>query len=1199
MPSVRHPPSKSPAGSPARGVAPEVDSRRIASTRPPLPGNVNDKRARPHRDAPQPLNGTDASENRDVSSSHRQVAKELQGPTQSAKVDSKRGDPAGGPSVRSTTAPIIPAGTPSKSHAPSPDLRRTPVADPSASSTSTPNGTSKSRPRAVPSAAEQTRHRVPVPATAPRRSAQAGEKEIAKILAGHMENCLTKLDQITEIVHKRKPFTGEDAVRSRAEKDRQKAEANTSSQAAEEKTRPHPVAVGTARDAAVPPRAKEPLPGDSRTISQSAAATKHAPAAAQSRLRPSSGTGTDTDSLASQSNSQVIVTPALIAKQAAKRLQQPSEAAAECDSVPKNALPSSTGGIEAAALSDVEEHSAKSPQATLQAPQTTAQSTHARAAASTNPTPTTKPRPTHAPPGVATAAGSSAARSRAPATTLPVAAKAVAPPLARTNSPTKQNPRLRTIGTQTKPAPLERPPLDPTRSTRDIATSTASAPPSPRSLKEQDLPPSRLGPSEATKRSPQMRRIQSEATSANGVSPDSTTHTAKTDDARSHRTVGQRQLSVSWPLLTETIQVSSGSDSTRSSTPMRKEAPAKPLKRTSSSSSNSTLDRSAQEAHLPPPPSSPTPALPSPPPARTSQQPTPPDAKSVRAASSVHSSKPAGPSKPTAQANGRSSPRLTHPKVANQGTGSKETPRRKVETATDGPDTVKKAKSPNAATPQPRPASISSHRIPRAPDANSAPLPPSVVDAGCGPATPPIQASNTEASSKAGKASSNHVRPSTMANAACASSGVPVKEVAKQLARISKADTVVSDVASIDVVLPPLPPLPAFPNAMTLPSSGARAATRSAKGKERARDLSPEFFSAVPSEGRSVAGAETSRRDAAPHSVLQQSPVATVHETAQLWLDESNIWSESPKLTTAFDRDVEDDDDDDDDNLVYHSVPTYLITNKPLPPAPSRTSSDFALESLKKLNKSAAQLKWQHNSTLRQPKPRLRPLKSALKPGPQEEDSALGELFNVINVAGASDRAVHFNVASPSGSSTTSMPVQQVGESSSSVPSSQSVEDPNDPPPRYSSVVVRAPTRGPLAAASATARTPVNALHHWENSGLFLFRRTSKLLLLRENQRRGGMYTNPHGSRSAASLGTLAPHLGQPLRTTGGPQPGPSAASKLWRKAKNGLGLGGTEEPRIPQVRWVVPAVKTMPPELEIRPEWPREKAPSLLRPKS
>ncbi len=314
MPSVRHPPSKSPAGSPARGVAPEVDSRRIASTRPPLPGNVNDKRARPHRDAPQPLNGTDASENRDVSSSHRQVAKELQGPTQSAKgkrdaclsheadsnhpsscslassrpmvtarptttavdaphvkthtsgpaagtkasssstriamsgqsmgkaaiststttpgishgshsnhlVDSKRGDPAGGPSVRSTTAPIIPAGTPSKSHAPSPDLRRTPVADPSASSTSTPNGTSKSRPRAVPSAAEQTRHRVPVPATAPHRSAQAGEKEIAKILAGHMENCLTKLDQITEMVHKRKPFTGEDAVRSRAEKDRQK-----------------------------------------------------------------------------------------------------------------------------------------------------------------------------------------------------------------------------------------------------------------------------------------------------------------------------------------------------------------------------------------------------------------------------------------------------------------------------------------------------------------------------------------------------------------------------------------------------------------------------------------------------------------------------------------------------------------------------------------------------------------------------------------------------------------------------------------------------------------------------------------------------------------------------------------------------------------------------------------------------------------
>ncbi|EIW63111.1 uncharacterized protein TRAVEDRAFT_43417 [Trametes versicolor FP-101664 SS1] len=1259
---MHHSPPKPPAGGPARGGAPEADSRRIASTQSPRQRNPKDERARHNQPAPHPPKGINASENRDGSSSHRHVAKELQGAQQISKASvhptetvrcttTPIGAPyakeyASGPGAgmkggsrstrvvmsaqptdtaltatlsnaapaKSTTTPIIPAGTPSKTHAPrvtpSPKLRRTPVVDPSASTTtSTPkasfSGTPKSRPPTLPHADEQTPHRAPVPTTtAAHRSARMSDEEIGKILKEHMDNCHTKLDHLAEILQNRRPFTREDAARSGAAKAKLKADpeaaaaaqqppatsqsspsaatplvhaksstarAENSSQAAGTKTQPPRTTPRPTRDSNAPSRVGRPLPSDARPAAQSTAAVKLAPAVAHSPPRALSDDGS---SSVSQSSSQATITPARAAKQAAAELIGRANIHAWCDAIPENACspsapPSSVGKIATNALSDISERSDHSTliQAAPKAPQTSAQSPRAPvAAAAAKPTPTTEPRLSHLP-TPATAPRPTARRASA---TPPPAPKAVPHPAVRPNPPTAQVPRLKTVGTQTTPP--ARPPLPPTRSTRDIATSTASAPPSTKSLKGGDLPPSKHVPSEATKRSPQMRRILpstlSEATSTNSMSPKSTTHTAKSDEARSQRS--------QFIMLVDP------------------RVPGSPRK---AAYADVVIQQQLCSQSFP----GSIYSL-----AGTSESPFRPHSKAALATRrSIYSS----------------SPHLTHRKVATEGAESKAAPRRKVEVAAGG--SVEKARSLNATTPQPRPTPTPSHRSSLVSNMDSAAMPPSVMDSECGLVTPPIQASNTEVvSSKVGKVSSpKHVRPST-ANAACASTGMPVKEVAKRLARLSKADTVVSEVASIDHVLPPLPPLPSLLVSGKPSSSGTRATTLSAKGKERARDLSPERSSAAPSEGHSVVGTETSCGGSPPQFALQQSPAAA----ASFVLDLDN-WSESPKLITAFERGVEEDTDNDDDydDLVYRSLPSNLILRaptRPLPSAPSRASSDFAAESLKALNESTAQLDRQHSVALRQPEPRPQPLKSAMKPRPQVVSSALGEPYDLVDAAGASSsRAVRFDAASPrSSSSSTSPPFQQSGESPSSVPSSLGIEEPSEEsPPRYSSLsILRAPTRGPLAAAAAAAidtpllvsgekgRSQADASEQLQSQlrrarsvpGPFLFRDSPKLQQIRETQRSGGMYANYIGSRSAASLRNLDSHLGQPLAATEIPQPGPSAASKLWQKAKNGFGLGA-KKAQPPQIRWVVPPVKTVPPEPEVRPEWPREKVSLLLRPKS
>lgn len=446
----------------------------------------------------------------------------------------------------------------------------------------------------MPHAAEQTPHRVPVPTTtAAHRPARMSDEEIGKILKGHLDNCHTKLDQLAEMLQNRRPFTREDAAQSGAAKAKLKvrrarlfqlrlsscspifpqadaeaaaaakqppatsrsspsagtplvhaksstARVETSSQAAEKKIQPPRTTPRPTKDSNAPPRVGGPLPSDARPAAQSTAAAKPAPAVAHSPPRALSDDGS---SSVSQSSSQATITPARAAKQAAAELVGRANIHAWCDAIPENACspsapPSLVGKIATNALSDISERSDHSTliQAAPKAPQTSAQSARAPvAAAAAEPTPTTDPRLSH-PSVPATAPGPSARRASATPSPAP---KAVPHPAVRPNPPTAQVPRLKTVGTQTTPP--ARPPLPPTRSTRDIATSTASAPPSPKSLKGGDLPPSKHVPSEATKRSPQMRRIlpstSSEATSTDNVSPKSTTHPAKSDEARSQQSV--------------------------------------------------------------------------------------------------------------------------------------------------------------------------------------------------------------------------------------------------------------------------------------------------------------------------------------------------------------------------------------------------------------------------------------------------------------------------------------------------------------------------------------------------------------------------------------------------------------------------------------------------------------------------------------
>lgn len=333
----------------------------------------------------------------------------------------------------------------------------------------------------------------------------------------------------------------------------------TSPQAADTNTQPPRTTPRPIRETNAPPRVGGLLPSDARTAAQSTDAAKHAPAAAHSPPRALSDAGS---SSVSQSSSQVTITPAREAKRRQKSLDAAAELAGRAniqtwrDSIPENARspsapPSSVAEMATNALSDISKHSDQSMQirAASKAPPTSAQSTRAPVAAAVGkPTTTTEPRLSHAPVPVTAPAAS----TRRAATTPAPAPKAVPHPVVRTNPPTALAPRLKTVGTQT--TPHERPPLPPTRSTRDIATSTASAPPSPRSPKGGDLPPSRHVPSEATKRSPQIRRIlpstSSEAMSTNSVSSKSTTHATKSDEARVQRTVSQWQLLVSCQFLT-------------------------------------------------------------------------------------------------------------------------------------------------------------------------------------------------------------------------------------------------------------------------------------------------------------------------------------------------------------------------------------------------------------------------------------------------------------------------------------------------------------------------------------------------------------------------------------------------------------------------------------------------------------------------
>ncbi|KAI0356293.1 hypothetical protein OH77DRAFT_1423923 [Trametes cingulata] len=453
------------------------------------------------------------------------------------------------------------------------------------------------------------------------------------------------------------------------------------------------------------------------------------------------------------------------------------------------------------------------------------------------------------------------------------------------------------------------------------------------------------------------------------------------------------------------------------------------------------------------------------------------------------------------------------------------------------------------------------------------------------------------------KTGKSHVsRPSTP-DASAAPTTASVKDVARHHARISKADTVISSAASI-VNIPP--PLPAIKKAAS--SSVDKPPSPKGKGKSSLSALTPPSPSAALLEVANSESVKATRREAAPEG----RPLP------------DNASRYSVKLTAAF-EDVEESDYDssDDDDLVYQSQPAYLslICDKPLPRVPTRTSTVLSAESLAKLDESIARLQTFAPSSL----------KSAMKARADLVSCALGDSYALVDMPDASEpeenvpgpsssRAVRFNVSFPNRSESTlstsrTRPTSEADagpSSSSSSPSgatriSRGVEVPVDHPPRYSTL---SPLRAPLpgSAASLQMRTRrersqsdvtgnrQTPLRHAQ-SVPFLCRSTPKLQQLRENRRADprALFSNALGSRSATSFRTFDSRL----FARDDERAKESVASKMWRRAKHGLGLKAKEED--PNVLSRAPGAGPLrfadiPPRPRPRPDWiPKEKELYLL----
>ncbi|KAI8969566.1 hypothetical protein BD414DRAFT_581885 [Trametes punicea] len=431
--------------------------------------------------------------------------------------------------------------------------------------------------------------------------------------------------------------------------------------------------------------------------------------------------------------------------------------------------------------------------------------------------------------------------------------------------------------------------------------------------------------------------------------------------------------------------------------------------------------------------------------------------------------------------------------------------------------------------------------------------------------------------SEAGKSAlSTGSRPST-SEAACAPSSMSMREVTRRQARISKADTVVSAVASIVDDRPSLPT--AFQDIASREPVISTSRAYPHKSSAPSSAVSPE--AGIVKTALVISGSAPSEVEPGPTTlVIVSSPRGPVSADPK----KSSEPATKPLTDTR-----------------------EIACDKPLPRVPSRASSAISPKSVAKLEEHIARME---SLALART-----PLKSSMKTQADLVSCTLGDEYAVVKVEDVVDidengagpsrlrngKAVRFEVTFPNQSDSTLSTLPTTGdtdgEASSSLPRrprTNRAEVLADSPPRYSSL---SPLKGGFSGSSTslpprthrgrTQSDVTGELRHAQ-SVPFLCRSSSKLQEFKKGLKtpREPFYAGLLGSRSMTHLPAVSTR-----QEVGDAHSGRSKARRLWNKAKNGLGLGKREEPPVLQNIDMREVWKSVPPRPRPLPSWwPPEK---------
>ncbi|KAL7281201.1 hypothetical protein ACG7TL_004509 [Trametes sanguinea] len=446
--------------------------------------------------------------------------------------------------------------------------------------------------------------------------------------------------------------------------------------------------------------------------------------------------------------------------------------------------------------------------------------------------------------------------------------------------------------------------------------------------------------------------------------------------------------------------------------------------------------------------------------------------------------------------------------------------------------------------------------------------------------------------SDSGSTTSTIRRPST-SDAACLPSAMSMREVTRHHPRISKADTVLSAAASISEARPPLPDTASDVVSYASLNLVSRSDSRS-KGSRTGK--MSKLSSAASSEAAIVKG------DASHSDTPRLAASASLKPTAVSPSNEKTAPLRSIQRSSAEGKASS---RKEDAPASATRVATSSASSKLSPSVPPRSSSAIATESIRKLEERIAKLEALSANRA--------PAKSSMKARADLVSCRLSDSFALVDAEEVADvdengagpsrlpagKAVRFNVKFPNRSeSTLSTEPAEAESSSSATPALRTnrVEESADGPPRYSSLsplksdFEGSPTSLPARERRRRSRSDVTEQLRHVNSVPFLCRSGDRLQEFRKTIGKGGppVFGNEQASRSLTWL-PMKSSQSLPLLEDR-ERAGQSKAKKLWTKAKNGLGLGKKEEPKLPPLdfSWVPkpdPLKPRLPPHA-----WPTEK---------